>query len=99
MNKERARFQIIHRIDVALVLAIVVAAIITALPAAFSKTAYAQAIVNLNLFCQGNPATNRFQSIVVTFKALFGGPISFVMIMDYDRNFLFYVLTLFYFAI
>jgi hypothetical protein len=46
-----------------------------------------------------NPATNRFQSIVVTFKALFGGPMSFAMIMDCDRNFLFYVLTVFYFAI
>src|SRR5919199_5334109 len=49
MNRERARFLIIDRINVVLVLTIVVAAIITASPVAFSKIAYAQAtIVNLN---------------------------------------------------
>jgi hypothetical protein len=47
MKEESAHFPIIHQINVALVLTIVMAAMITALPAALSKIAYAQTIINL----------------------------------------------------
>ncbi|HET7391909.1 MAG TPA: hypothetical protein VFJ51_13905 [Nitrososphaeraceae archaeon] len=45
MNKESSRFLIIHRINLALVFMIVVASIMTALPAAYSKIAYAQTTI------------------------------------------------------
>jgi hypothetical protein len=48
MKEESPRFLIIHQINIAVVLTIVIAAMVTALPAALSRIAYAQTIINLN---------------------------------------------------